>query len=283
MTNGIIFSIEEFSTFNGPGIRMTFFLKGCPLRCVWCHNPEGQEFDSQIVRSPNGCIRCGKCLEAGKTVNGYKSLVKESISVCPRGLVRICGEEKSSEEILEITKKNARILNASGGGVTFSGGEPLSQPDFLLDCLKKLKGVTNRAVQTCGYSKEDVFISIINECDYMLFDIKIIDSIQHTLYTGKNNDLIMKNFDTLVKSGKEFTVRIPLIPTITDTMENITGIAELLKGYNIRKADLLPYNKMAGGKYALTGREYSPMFDESAEPATHIDIFSQYGIEVNVL
>ena len=125
MRKARVFSIEEFSTYDGPGIRMTVFLKGCPLRCMWCHNPEGQSFDAQIVRSPNGCLACNACLDAGERATGERRLTEESIAVCPRNLVRNCGEEYTSEALLSVIKKNIRILNASGGGVTFSGGEPL--------------------------------------------------------------------------------------------------------------------------------------------------------------
>ncbi len=132
MKEAKIFSIEEFSTYDGPGIRMTVFLKGRPLRCSWCHNPEGQSFEAQVVRSPNGCIGCGACLNVGEKETGRRTLTEASIAVCPRGIVRLCGEEYTSERLVGIIGKNVDMLNAAGGGVTFSGGEPLCQHAFLL-------------------------------------------------------------------------------------------------------------------------------------------------------
>ncbi len=130
---GRIFSIEEFSVFDGDGVRETVFLKGCPLRCNWCHSPEGQNYDVQIVRSPNGCLGCGKCLDAGKKACGKRILTKESVEACPRNLVRVCGEDIESFDLAERILKNAAVLTNMGGGITFSGGEPLFQSDF---CLK---------------------------------------------------------------------------------------------------------------------------------------------------
>ena len=142
MQTGKVFSIEEFSTYDGPGIRMTVFLKGCPLMCTWCHNPEGQRHDSEMVRSPNGCLSCGACLRKGEELTGEPRLVPESASVCPRKLVRVAGEDMTAEELVSKIERNIPILNMSGGGVTFSGGEPLMHADFVLDCMKLLRGKT---------------------------------------------------------------------------------------------------------------------------------------------
>ena len=152
MRKGRVFSIEEFSIHNGPGIRMTVFLKGCPLRCAWCHNPEGLSIEKQIIKSPNGCINCGKCIEISKAVYGINALTQNSISVCPKHLIRECGEEYSPKELIDIILKKTDLL--TGGGVTFSGGEPLMQHEFLLDCLKLLEGKVQRALQTSGFSKQ---------------------------------------------------------------------------------------------------------------------------------
>ena len=280
---GKIFSIEEFSTFDGPGIRETIFLKGCPLKCMWCHNPEGQSFETMVVKSPNGCLGCGLCLKKGEEITGKPSLVRESIAVCPRNLVRICGEDKTPEELIKQIEKNIAILNASGGGVTFSGGEPLSQSEFLLECLKLLKGKTNRALQTTGYTGSENFKRILVECDFVLYDLKLMDDIKHKYYVGGSNKNILENYKYLVSSGKEFITRIPLIPTVNDTAENIEATAKFMAECGVKKVEILPYNKMAGGKYKLIGQEYKPEFDGSIEPDTNKDIFNKYGIEVKVL
>ena len=280
---GRIFSIEEFSTYDGPGIRMTVFMKGCPLRCMWCHNPEGQRFEREIVKSPNGCLMCGACMNAGLEETGAPCLVDKSISVCPRRLVRYSGDDLTPEELVAKINKNVAILNMSGGGVTFSGGEPLSHWQFVLECMKLLRNKTNRALQTCGFAPSDVFEKVLSECDYVLYDLKLMDNEKHKRYTGVENTLILKNYETLARSGKEFITRIPLIPTVNDTEENIRATAIFMNGLGVKKIELLPYNRMAGGKYLMLGRKYETDFDGNIPPDPHIEIFNEYGIEVNIL
>ncbi len=276
MLTGTVFSIEEFSVYDGDGIRMTVFLKGCPLRCEWCHNPEGQKRGREVCRSMNGCLGCGACLSEG-------GLTENSIKACPRGLVRFVGDEYTCEDIRRIVSANADILNSSGGGVTFSGGEPLAQSEFLYECLVLLRGVTDRAIQTTGYCDGDKFLQILSECDRVLYDLKLIDAEKHMRHTGVSNEKILKNYRRLAQSGVPFVTRIPLIPTVTDTEENIEGIASFMRECGVRYAELMPYNKMAGGKYAALGRTYEVSFDESAEPVAHTEIFKKYGIEVKML
>ncbi len=279
MEKALIFSIEEFSTFDGPGIRTTVFLKGCPLRCEWCHNPEGQSFENQIIKSPNGCTGCQRCTE--NKINGMYT--EKSIISCPNRLLRYCAEEYTSASLIEKLCENTDILNTSGGGVTFSGGEPLSHPDFLYECLMLLRNKTHRATQTSGFCRPEIFEKILYETDYILFDIKLVDPKRHIKYTGVSNDWILQNFTTLAKSDKKFVIRTPLIPTVTDTEENITAIAELLKSNNINYIELLPYNKFAGGKYKLVDMTYLPTFDESVPSNPRKEIFNAFGICAKVL
>lgn len=283
MNKGKIFSIEEFSVFDGPGIRTSVFLKGCPLNCMWCQNPEGQSFNSQLIRSPNGCLNCGKCFKKGLELTGKSQLVKESISVCPRRLIRVCGEDFSPQELVWRISENFDMLNAAGGGVTFSGGEPLAQPDFLIACLKLIEGKTNRALQTTGYADTKIFENVLKNCDYFLYDLKLINDQKHKQYTGVSNKQILENFITLVKSGKKFCVRTPLIPTVTDTKENAEDTAKFLFQNGVNYIELLPYNKMAGSKYTSLGKTYSPTFDQNKDVEIHTEIFSKYDIEVHVL
>ncbi len=279
---GCIFSVEEFSIYDGPGIRTTVFLKGCLLRCSWCHNPEGQSPHSQIVKSPNGCIGCNACIRVADIRNGEICFTDESIKKCPKNLLRICGEETDSDSLCEKLLKNEKILN-NGGGVTFSGGEPLMQSEFLFECLDKLKGRLHTAIQTSGFCDEKTFKKALTLADYFLYDLKLADDAMHKKYTGVPNVLIKNNFSYLAKSGKAFTVRIPLIPGVTDTDNNITQLAQLLKSNGVSYAELLPYNKMAGGKYKLVGREFKPDFDENAQVCINEDIFQSFGIEIKVL
>ena len=148
LNKGLVFSIEEFSVFDGPGMRTSVFLMGCPLRCEWCHNPEGQSFDNFIVRSPNGCVGCGECARRSTEINGRLAFSEDAIKSCPNNLLRYCAREYTAEELCAQLGKNIAILNSAGGGVTFSGGEPTASPEFLLECLSRLEGRTHRAVQT---------------------------------------------------------------------------------------------------------------------------------------
>ena len=280
---GRIFSIEEFSVFDGPGVRMTVFFKGCPLRCVWCHNPEGQNFATEWVRSPNGCLGCGACIKAGMEASGKPCLTAESVVVCPRHLVRVAGEDVTADDLVARIEAKIPMLNTVGGGITFSGGEPLSQPEFLAECLQRLQGKTHRALQTCGYAAPQLFADLLTHCDYVLYDLKLMDSAQHRRYTGVENTVILENYRTLAHSGVPFITRIPLIPTVNDTEKNITATAEFLASLGVDRVELLPYNRAAGAKYPLVMREYAVDFNEELPPEPRKDIFEKFGIGVVVL
>ncbi|MBR7111549.1 MAG: glycyl-radical enzyme activating protein [Clostridia bacterium] len=276
---GRIFSIEEFATFDGPGIRTTVFLKGCPLKCTWCHNPEGQSFSAEYVRSPNGCLACGACIaHAARRADGSLLLTEASKNACPRELVRLCGEDVEVGELCERILSNSDIFHSTGGGVTFSGGDPLGQSEFLLACLSYLNGKTHRTVQTCGYASKDVFLRVLDHCEYMLFDLKIMDRAAHLAYCGVDNAIIHENYSALVRSGVDFVTRVPLIPGVTDTAENMEAIARFISGLGVQYIELLPYNSMAGSKYGSLLREYKPRFDPKRKLCWGSDIFKHYGI-----
>lgn len=283
VNHALVFSIEEFSTFDGPGIRTTVFLKGCPMRCEWCHNPEGQSMENQIIKAQSGCSGCGSCIKAAEVIGDMLEYTDRSIAVCPNRLLRYAAEMYTPKQLVEQVSQNLDILNATRGGVTFSGGEPLMQHEFLYECLKLLKGKTSRALQTSGFCKPEIFRKILSECDYILYDIKLVDENEHIKYTGVSNENILKNLEILVQSGKEFVIRTPLIPGVTDTEENLTCIADLLVKNRISYIELLPYNKFAGGKYAAVSMEYRPSFDEHVEPQPREEIFKKRAIKVNIM
>ena len=276
--DGRIFSVEEFSTFDGPGIRMTIFLKGCPLSCTWCHNPEGQSFDVEYLRSPNGCLDCGACLRAGLEETGHPALTEKSIAACPRNLVRCASWDSTPENLARKILKNAAILAMNGGGVTFSGGEPLAQIDFLCECLSLLEGKVHRALQTSGFAPAADFARALALTDYVLFDLKIMNNTLHEKFCGADNAPIHENYKALVKSGKPFVTRIPLIPTVTDTAENLTSIAAFVSSLGVRYVEVLPYNQLAGSKYLGLLREYQPGFTADRPSITGEEIFARYGI-----
>lgn len=278
---GTVFSIEEFSVYDGPGIRTTVFLKGCPLRCSWCHNPEGQSRGPEIVRSPNGCIGCNNCIRSAVTRNGKLCFTEQSIKNCPMGLLRVCGEDMDSKALCDRILRNQSLLK--NGGVTFSGGEPFAQSEFLFQCLQELKGKVHTAIQTSGYCEAEIFDKAIDKADYFLFDLKVVDDNMHKKYTGVSNRRILRNFSVLAKSGKDFVVRIPLIPGVTDTQENIAGIVKILKENRVRYVEMLPYNKMAGGKYKMLGREYLPEFREEQTVAIPTETLKENNITYKIL
>jgi pyruvate formate lyase activating enzyme len=281
--NGTVFSIEEFSTFDGPGIRTTVFLKGCLLRCGWCHNPEGQRTETEWLKNSNGCIQCGKCFDEGERVTGIRQLTAESATVCPRNLIRRSGECFSPEQLCGLLLKNAHILASSGGGITFSGGEPLYQHEFLAACLDLLSKNINCALQTSGYAEPEVFDRILEHLDYVMYDVKIVDTEAHKRRTGVSNEKILRNYRHLAASGVSFVTRIPLIPGVTDTEENLSAVAALMRENGAKYVELLPYNRMAGSKYRMDARVYRPDFDEIQVPQPHKEIFETQEIYVKIL
>lgn len=248
--NGVIFDIKEMAVHDGPGIRTTVFLKGCPLRCKWCHNPEGLTAKPQLMYKQARCIKCERC----KTECNHPECEPfgRCIRVCPQNCLEISGRTVDPKELAKELKENAAILGDSFGGFTFSGGEPLAQPKFLLEVMEELKDY-HLCIETSGYAETEVFSRVIEKLDFVIMDIKIADSQLHKKYTGVSNSRILENLETLRKSGKPYLIRTPLIPNITDTKENLEGIRKLIGTADWEK---LPYNKMAGAKYKMLGMSY---------------------------
>ena len=275
--NGIVFDIKEFALHDGEGIRTTVFLKGCPLRCVWCHNPEGLSPKPELYVKQNGCLECGLC-RAPCNHPDCKPFGR-CLHVCPCDLVSVAGKSWEAEDLAQKIIRGSTILNASGGGVTISGGEPLLQHEFTYELLSLLKGKVNRTIETCGFASEEIFRKVASECDFIIMDIKLGDDDTHKKYTGQSNKLILKNALWLKQSQIPHLFRTPLIPSITDTEENLEAIARLLEQNGIRYIELLPYNKMSGSKYRLAGMEYEPSFDESVPVSIRTELFAKHGIQ----
>ena len=245
---GIIFDIKEFAVHDGSGMRTTVFFKGCPLRCKWCHNPEGLSSKTQLMVRENSCKHCGLCL---KPCNHEECKpFKRCIHICPDNLIKIVGEKISSKDLADRLLKNKDILLK--GGITFSGGEPLMQADFLLETIDCLNDI-NIAIETSGYVDSKTFEKVINKVNYVYMDIKLADDDLHKKYTGVSNKLILQNLEILKQSNIPCTIRTPLIPNITDTKENIDAIKKLIGNLNY---ELLPYNEFASIKYNSLGIKY---------------------------
>lgn len=274
---GTVFDIKQMSVFDGPGIRTTVFLKGCPLRCQWCHNPEGLSFKPQLMVSGNGCLHCGKCREACKHPE-HCILCGDCVRACPLHLRKICGVEMEAEELAEKILKDRDYLQKLNGGVTFSGGEPTAQAEFLLECLKKLSGV-HRAIETSGYCEPEKFREILTELDYIIMDIKLVDKRMHKHYTGVDNQKILVNLEQLKSSGKPFKIRIPVIPGVNDSRENFAATAGLLTDTEtLETVELLPYHQTAGAKYEMVGSRYQPEFDTQKAPDLNELPFRELGV-----
>lgn len=247
---GTIFDIKEFTVHDGPGPRITVFMKGCPLRCSWCHNPEGLQPTPQLMYRENLCSHCGACRKGcdHPECEGFD----RCLHACPNGCVTVAGQKVTVEELAGKLLRSAPMLTQMGGGITVSGGEPLLQPDFVC-ALAQALGDTHRVIQTSGYAQPEVYRRVVSAFDYVLQDIKLADPEQHKRHTGVDNRWILQNIDWLKQSGKPFVFRVPLIPDITDTPENLSAIAELAAEHPV---ELMPYNPVAGAKYPMVGMRY---------------------------
>lgn len=266
---GTIFDIKEFSVHDGPGVRTTVFLKGCPLRCKWCHNPEGLLPYPQIMVKESQCIHCNACYTP--CTHEICKPYGRCLVACPMGLITLAGKEMDSEDVAAKVLKGKDFLRMSAGGVTISGGEPLMQPEFTIDLLKRMSEL-HRAIQTSGFAECDVFENVIENTDYIMMDLKIIDSEKHREYTGVDNKKILKNAEILKISGKNHVFRVPLIPDITDTEENLRAISEIAGDSAV---ELLPYNVMAGAKYKSVGMEYPLNGHKSENNKIDLSIFKR--------
>jgi pyruvate formate lyase activating enzyme len=252
-----IFDIERNSFVDGPGIRTTVFFKGCNLRCAWCHNPESQSAKPQMMFYKNKCTGCGKCREKCPNSMEKCDLCGRCSLFCPHDAREICGKEYTVDEVLKEILKDKTFYDNSGGGVTFSGGECMLQIDFLAELLKRCKenGI-HTAVDTAGHVAFECFERILPYTDLFLYDIKCYDSEKHKKYTGVSNELLFSNLKKLLQTDKTIWVRIPVIPTVNDTEEEMLTIKTFLSSCGIpEKVELLPYHAMGEHKYAAIGKE----------------------------
>ncbi len=266
---GTVFDIQRFSLHDGPGIRTIVFLKGCPLSCKWCANPESHNKKPVVMFRKDECIHCGRCLNICK--QGAISLDNptfidrekcvgcgECVNVCPSGALVLKGHLMTIEQLIKELRKDATMFRRSGGGVTLSGGEPLYQHEFSTELLKACKAQGwNTAMETTGFGSIEAIQSAIPYVDNVLLDIKNIDNEMHKKYTGVSNEVILKNAVEISKIS-DTTIRVPVIPGFNYSVENIRAIAEFAKTMvGVRKIHLLPYHTFGENKYELLGEDYS--------------------------
>ena len=280
---GTVVSIQDYCIHDGPGIRTTVFLKGCPLRCRWCSNPESINAKPELGFIKARCDRCGKCAascpERAITLDpdGAPQIDRrlctncgDCVAVCLPGALTLYGEERTVGQLFESVRRDEIFYRNSGGGVTVSGGEPLQQPELVsgLFQLCREAGI-HTAIDTSGYAAPDVLRAVLAVTDLVLFDLKHMDSQIHQKYTGRSNKLILDNARLVIASKVPIVFRLPLIPGINDTPSNIQQTVDFIKdlGGGAAQLDLLPYHRLALGKYEALGRTYRMKHLVTPDPA----------------
>jgi len=251
LTTGLVFDIKEFAVHDGPGIRTTVFLKGCPLNCTWCHNPEGKSFRPGLMRTP----------------------VSE----------RQVGRSYTPDELARHLNIHAAILRSNEGGITFSGGEPLLQSEFVVEVIDRLDHL-HVLLDTSGYARPENFVLLAKRSDLVYYDLKLIDQGMFFRYTGGDINLVLDNLKSLSKLGTPYVIRTPLVPGVTDTDENLQAIAHIIQGLpGLIRVDLLPYNRLAGAKYKAAGIKFKPGYDETQPPNLSGKAFKEAGIDWRIV
>ena len=268
---GIVSGIKRMEIHDGDGLRTTVFLKGCPLKCIWCHNPESISFKEQTAFFKDKCIGCGLC-------KGQRN--KETANLCPVEAICQYGKEYTAKELVDVVLQDELFFKNGGGGVTLSGGECLAQPDFVLEVAKLLKerGI-NLNIDTCGFVKREVFEKIMPYTDVFLYDIKAFDEDVHIKCTGQGNKLILDNLKFLSENGAKIEIRYPLVKGFNDSeCEKIALFLKDLKG--IRKIKVLKYHSLAGSRYeALSMENTLPKTKtEEADMEIAVNILKEYGL-----
>ena len=291
--SGIVFDIKRFAVHDGPGIRSTVFLKGCPLQCHWCQNPEGIGNEIQLWYFEHKCVRCHGCIEAcpvgALSTNDTAGLAHivvdheactlcgDCVAICPAQALAFDAREMSEDEVIDEILKDRVFYDTSGGGVTLSGGDPLLQEAFSLALLELCrKNNIHTAVETCLFANEEIIKRFLDVTDLFLIDLKLSDPDQHRKHTGRSNDSIKTNFGALAAAGANIIVRLPLIPGITATQENIRDIARYVKRV---RADiplqLINFNPLARDKYRRMRRPYEFENMDNALSEQELDIYTK--------
>lgn len=278
---GYVFRIERFAVHDGPGIRTTVFLKGCPLRCWWCHSPESQSMQPELMLREDRCIRCGACIDrcqlgAISQADGLP-VVDQALCLrcgdcadgCPTGARQQSGSVMSESRVLREVERDTIFYDQSGGGVTFSGGEPMMQAEFLvalLDACRRRR--IHTAVDTCGMAPADVLHRVADRTDLILFDLKHLDDGPHRRATGSSNGQILANLEALAARRANVIARVPLVPGVNDDADHINRLGRFVADLGLSRIDVLPYHRAGTGKYAALGR--GGLSDGAAPPSTDV-------------
>lgn len=292
-----VFDIQRYSVHDGPGIRTLVFFKGCPLRCKWCQNPESIDRNPEMAFFANKCIGCGECakvcpreaivFEDGRRINRELcDRCGKCAEVCYAEALTIIGDEHDVRSLLDVVERDRPFYEQSGGGVTVSGGEPTVQFDFLLDFLRVAKEAgLNTVIETCGAFAWSKFEELLPYLDIIYFDLKVAEDVEHTRLTGVGNARILENAQRVAKSGKKHVFRIPLVPEMTATEDNISGLIRLLGDLGQEEVHLLPYHKMGESKLGRIDTNFEelgfePLSDEQI--AAIRGRFEEAGLKVSI-
>ena len=251
MTSGLVFDVQRFSVHDGPGIRTTVFLQGCPLRCAWCHNPESRSFQSRLLKVESRCMDCGGCHDAA-AAGADPSARAEA---CPTGACRLQGETWTVEAMVEEVLRDRIFFDESGGGVTFSGGEPLCQSEFVGEALANFRtqGI-HTALDTCGEADPEVFLEVALKADLVLYDLKHMDPAAHRAWTGVDNGRILSNLRILAQHHPQIWIRVPLVPGVNDDPADLERLARFIEALgSVRRIHLLPYHANGNAKFHRMG------------------------------
>lgn len=264
-----IFNIQKYSIHDGPGIRTVVFFKGCPLRCLWCCNPESQNSTAQIIWDKSKCVKCLHCIDNCEhnsifldnnriIINANKcTSCLSCVKSCPTKALKLEGGFLTLSEVLKSVLKDELFYEESNGGVTLSGGEVLQQPIFATELLKLLKGKhIHTAIETSGYTSNEIFSKFIKNVDLLLFDMKHYNREKHFQATNVYNDIIIENLRIAINQGKDIIIRIPVIPTFNSSLDDAKDFCKLLKSVGATKVNLLPFHQFGEKKYELLNKEY---------------------------
>lgn len=298
MDTATIINIQKCCVHDGPGIRTTIFFKGCPLNCWWCHNPESQNYEKEIMYNEEKCSKCGVCIQKCSnncisikdntltTIYDNCTYCETCVDFCINSAREIVGKEFNLESLMKEIEKDKIFYEQSGGGVTLSGGEVMTQIDFVEPLVKAChrKGISV-AIDTCGHAPFQNYEKIIEYVDVFLYDIKLIDSEMHQKYTGKSNYMILDNLKKLSEKNANINLRIPLIDGINADHKNINEIISFIRNLNIKNINLLPYHEIGKDKYTRLGLDYKGhlMKVPSDEKLKEFkSLFEQYNFEVKI-
>ncbi len=259
MPSGLVFNVQRFSLHDGPGLRSTVFMKGCPLSCRWCHNPESQSPHQAFIRMRHRCMSCGRCSEAELARAVVTGRTLEDVAACPTGALQAVGQAIEPTELVKTLLRDRIFFDESGGGVTFSGGEPLMQAAFIIASLQLLQSEgVHTALDTCGFARWQDLREAALHADLVLFDLKLMDETRHKNATGVSNQLILKNLQSLSGLHDQIWIRVAVIPGVNDDDANLDATAGFLQSLpGIRRVDLLPYHATGEAKFARVGMDYS--------------------------